>query len=230
MNESIQSRNLKGDHHAYTTLKTEKSIRRFENAITTSILKFKNSEVEILFKSILKEEAISSDSLLMIFWNTSINNELLHYLNEQVYFPAFYSGRVSLKTEEVIACLRDLKETDKEIKNWSDSTVNIGASKYLTLLKKLKLMEGSLNKSMVHPFLNDKMIVLFVYWLLAVEEKPNILESQWLKYCFSEVPIFIERIMQKKYAKYFNLNYTGDKLKIEPIIPYQNIYHALTQS
>ena len=45
-------------------------------------------------------------------------------------------------------------------------------------------MEGTLNKSITHAYLNDKMFVIFIYWLLSVELKPNILESNWLQYCF----------------------------------------------
>ena len=88
-------------------------------------------------------------------------------------------------------------------------------------------MQGSLNKIIVHPYLSDKIFVLFVYWLTTIESKSNLLESEWLKYSFSEKTVFIERLMQKKFAKYFQLNYTGDKLKIETTIPYSTIFHAI---
>ena len=35
--------------------------------------------------------------------------------------------------------------------------------------------------------------------------------------------------MQKKFSKYYNLNFNGEKMKIEPIINYQNIYNELTK-
>ena len=88
-------------------------------------------------------------------------------------------------------------------------------------------MEGGLNKKFSTPYLNDKMFILFIYWLKVIEEKSNLLESEWLKYSFCERPIFIERVMQKKFANYFQLQYSGDKLKIETLIPYENIYHAI---
>ncbi len=71
------------------------------------------------------------------------------------------------------------------------------------------------------------MFILFVYWLKAIESKPNLLESEWLKYCFSEKTVFIERLMQKKFTKYYQLNYTGDKLKIETEMPFSTIYHVI---
>jgi hypothetical protein len=226
LNDNIGSLRKVGGIHTYTAIKTDKSVKRFEKAISGSLIKFHKEDVEVMVRQVLGNENISNDSLLLIFWNASYNNELLNYLNTEIYFLAFYSGRISIKQDEVVACLKDLKEREIELKKWSDSTLQTTASKYLTLLKKFHLMEGSLNKSILHPYLNDKMFVLFVYWLTTIESKSNLIESEWLKYSFCERPVFIERLMQKKFAKYFLLNYTGDKLKIETTTPYEKIYHA----
>lgn len=227
LKESISSLRKGGGIHTFTAIKTDKSIKRFEKAISATLIKFCNAEVEALVRNMLDVEKITNDSLLLIFWNASYNNELLNYLNTEIYFLAFYSGRISIKRDEVVACLKDLKERENQLKKWSDSTLQTTSSKYLTLLKKFHLMEGSLNKTIVHPYLNDKMFIHFVYWLTAIESKSNLLESEWLKYSFCERPVFIERLMQKKFAKYFQLNYTGDKLKIETTVPHEKIYHAI---
>ncbi len=227
LKDSIGSLREGSGVNTYTAIKTDKSIKRFEKAISATLINFRSADVEVLVRNTLTGEEISNDSLFLIFWNASYNNELLNYLNTAIYFPSFYSGRISIKPDEVVACLKDLKETEIELKNWSDSTLKITASKYLTLLKKFHLMEGSLNKSIVHPYLNDKMFIHFVYWLTAIETNSNLLESDWLKYSFFERSIFIERLMQKKFAKYFQLNYTGDKLKIETTMPYEKIYNAI---
>ncbi|MDD3321434.1 MAG: DUF1819 family protein [Paludibacter sp.] len=230
MNESINALNQDGGHRSYTAIKTDKSVQRFEKAITGTLLNFKNKEFEHIFRTMISSESISNDSLFLIFLNASNNNDLLSYLNENVYFPALYSGRVGIKTTEATACLVDLKQSEPDLQKWADSTIEITASKYLTLLKKFNLMEGSLNKTIAHTYLNDKMFVIFIYWLLTIEQKPNILESPWLKYCFLEKTSFLERIMQKKFSKFYNLNFNGEKMKIEPIISYQNIYDELTKS
>lgn len=227
LNDNISSFHTAGGAHTYTTIKTGKSVKRFEKAISATLIKFCNSDIEVLVRDMIQNENISNDSLLLIFWNASFNNELLDYLNQQTFFLAFYSGRISVKQNEVAGCLKDLKERVSKLKRWSDSTIEITASKYLTLLKKFHLMEGSLNKTILHPYLNDKMFVLFVYWITAVEVKSNLLESEWLKYSFSEKSVFLERLMQKKFSKYFQLNYSGDKLKIETTMPYEKIYHAI---
>lgn len=59
------------------TIKTEKSIKRFKRAIQTTILSFKNEKIKNIFDSIIVNEGISRDFLLYLFWNASLNNELL---------------------------------------------------------------------------------------------------------------------------------------------------------
>lgn len=227
LKESTDTMLKNGGIHSYTSIKTDKSVKRFEKAITATFLQYKNDEIQYLLKSILHEKEISNDSLFLLFWNGSVNNELLHYLNIHVYFPAFYSGRLVLKKEEVSACIIELKETEQGIKNWTIETINTVARKYLTLLKKFNLMEGSQTKTIVHPYLNDTMFVLFVYWITAIESKSNLLDSEWLEYSFFDRPVFIERLMQKKFSNYFQLLYTGDKLNIETLVPYSTIYHEI---
>ena len=88
-------------------------------------------------------------------------------------------------------------------------------------------MEGSLEKIIATPYMGDKEIKLFVYWLLAVEDKPNLLENIWLQYCFLEKETFTQQIMQKKFMKYFNLQYSGNNLKVEPTFSYKELYSEL---
>ncbi len=213
-----------------TKIKTKKSVERFEKAVNSTIIHFSNNNQKEIVKNLVIKEGISLDSRLMIFWNASFNNELLDAINSSIFFPAYYSGRLILRQGEVAAFLRELKENEAQIQKWSDSTIETTASKYLTLLKKFNLLEGSINKSIKHPFLNDKIFILFIYWLLSIEDKTNILSSKWIQYSFSEKSHFVERILQKSFSKFIEVNYTGDKLQILPLIEYKNIYDVVAQS
>jgi len=228
VSQSVKSLDHGGGHHSYTAISTEKAVKRFERAIRRTLLQFRSIESGTLVKSILDAGAISRNSLVSLFWNASVNNELLYYLNEKLFFPAYYSGRITIRPKEAVACLIELRETETSLQNWSDKTINLTGSKYLTLLKKFGLMEGGQSKTILHPYLNDQMLMIFIYWLLMVETKPNLLDSEWLKYSFLERQVLIERIMQKKFTKFIDIKYSGDKLKIEPTIPYNEIYDALT--
>lgn len=218
------------DHQKFTWIKTTKAVKEYKRVIKKSLISFANKDVEILVKNILKAEAISPGTLLMLFLNFSYNNELLHYLNMKVYFPAMYNGRLTLKADEVAACMQELKQTEPELQKWSVKTIKLVASKYLTVLKKFGLMEGSAYKTITPVNINDKILMHFVYWLTAIEPKSNKLKSEWLPYAFSETQLLVDRLLQKKFNQYISLAYTGDNLKIETLIPYKNLYHALNQS
>jgi hypothetical protein len=229
LSEDMDSINKKGGIHTYTAIKTDKSVKRFEKAIKATLLDCKKSNLGFIIHQAIKSNVTNTDTLLLLFWNASLNNELLYYLNEKVFFPAFYSGRVSIKNDEVIACIKELKQSETDLKKWSEVTITTTASKYLTLLKKFGLMEGSVNKSIVHPNLNDNLLILFVYWIAAISDKPNLITNSWIQYCFSERQSFIDRLLQKKFSKYFNVVYTGDRLNIEPLIPYESIYEFISK-
>lgn len=215
------------DFQAYSNIKTTQSFKRYERAIKSTLLKFTHVNLEHLVIDDLLNQGITSKSLLLLFWNSSINNEFLHYLNTKVFFPAYYSGRISIKKEEVIACIRELRQKETAIQEWTDSTIDVTARKYIALLVKFTLMSGGHVKAINHPFIDDRLLILFVYWLLAIEPKPNILKSQWLIYSLMEKEVFIERITHKSFRKYISFQYSGDNLKIEPVIKYEELHDKL---
>jgi len=214
--------------NSITSIKTNKSVNRFMNAIHNTLLYFQTPNVEVLFRTLIEKEGISKPTLFFLFWNASVNNDLFRYLNENVYFPAFFSGRYSINYDEVVACLMDLKKEEQELEKWSGGTIKKTASKYLTLLKKFGLLEGTQTKKILHPFLDDKLLILFIFWLISISDKSNLLKSLWLKYSFTEPQTFIERITKKQFTKYIDIIYTGDNLKIEPLIEYGELYENIT--
>jgi hypothetical protein len=219
-------RNRPQAHYEYSPIRTEKAVKRFESAINRTFLGVRNPDVELMLNSMIAREGISSDVKQFLFWNAAANNDLFHLMNASVFFPALYSGRAVLRVADAAAYLVDLQRTTPALAKWSNLTLETVASKYLTLLKKLGLMEGGVKKRLQTPFLSDKMVILFTYWLKAVEERPNLLESTWLPYSLSEQQAFVQRITQKRYAKVIDFTFTGDKLKITPLLSFNDVYDA----
>ncbi len=213
-----------------SSIRTRKSVDRFEKAIRTTFFEHTDNRLVDLLVSTIKSEGISDDCLLVLFLIASSNNELFDHVNRQVYFPALYSGRTVIKAEEVLACLKELKASEPALNKWSDYTLKLTASKYLTLIKKFGLVEGTSKKTIRHPFLSDKAFVLLIYWMLAVEESSEILRSRWLIYSFNEMDLLVDRIRQNRFSKFLAIKFTGDRLKVEPLIDYKDIYYVLTQS
>lgn len=223
MNEMDPVENeLREPHYNFTSIKTSKAVDRFRRAISDNFLQFKSPDVKKLIVESLNRGGLSSDNLLLLFWHSSSNNFLLDYLNEHVFFPAFYSGRVGLSGKEPLLCLKESGIDD--IKEWSDYTLEKVSGKYLTLLKKFGLMEGKMSKTINHPYLSDRMFVIFLFWVSQVETKNNLLLSKWLKYSFMEPQYLIERLLQKKFVRFFNLTYLGDRLSIEPNFKLKDIF------
>ena len=61
-------------------------------------------------------------------------------------------------------------------------------------------MEGSLNKTISHPYLEIK--CLLFYWLLAIEIHPNIINSTVVAILFSGKSGVFRKIDAKKYTKF----------------------------
>lgn len=209
----------------YTTIKTEKAFKRFQRAIDKSMNSFKTVELKEMIQTLCNVQSLDETILLLFFWNMSVNNEMFAYLNEQVYFPILFSGRTGVTTEEVLACLKELKQREEALQKWSDSTMTTTASKYLTLMKKLGLVDGGIKKRIMHKNLSDKQFLLFIYWLMQAEESTNLSDSIWMKYGFMEKTFFIERCLQNKYRQYININFNGEILRAEPIMTYEEICH-----
>lgn len=209
----------------YTNIKTEKAFKRFQKAIDKSINNYKTESLKQMMQGVCNEQELDETMLLIFFWNMSLNNELLAYLNENVYFPILFSGRNTIKAEEVSACLKELKQTEYGLNKWSDSTISITASKYLTLLKKFGLLDGTVKKKIIYENLSERQFILFLYWLMQAEDTTNLGDSIWMKYSFMEKEYFIERCLQHKYTKYINVNFNGDILRVEPLLSYEEICH-----
>ncbi len=116
LKEDLKSLQEKGGTHNFTSIKTNKSIRRFEKAIKTTLLKCKNEIVHSILSQYIQESGITSDSLLLLFWNASVNNFLFSYLNESVFFPALYSRRSVIKKDEIVSTIFDLKQSQDSLK------------------------------------------------------------------------------------------------------------------
>jgi hypothetical protein len=132
----------------------------------------------------------------------------MHHLNRSVLFPALFSGRTGISYEEVKACLWELRQTEADLKKWSAETLSTTASKYLTILVKFGILEGSDHKSIPTIYLSDKLLALFVYWLSQVNSE-RILRLSMLIYRFCEQPVIIERLLLKKIIHFLSVYYTS---------------------
>ncbi|OMP32282.1 BrxA family protein [Mangrovimonas sp. DI 80] len=198
-------------------LRTEKSRKRFLSVLNSAFVHEDKSLNEFISK-LLKEDAIDEKSkAIILFWVFSINNQLFRELNNNVFLKYYYQGRAELPSSDIEAYLKDLISRNEKLKGkWSDITISTIASKYLTVLKKLNLLEGRKKKTFCFVRIPDELIVCLIHlYTLLHQEGSNFLEHEFSQWMFISKESILERL--KKIAKkdWLKMNYTGSTLRVE---------------
>lgn len=198
--------------------RTQNSSKRFVKAIRRLLLEFKNEEHKKIFK-----EALSDDSLrleqkyLMLFWQFNINNQLFHRLTEDYFLKCLFAGRSSLSAEEATSLLYELRRENPDELQWSEATLKLTASKYLTSLKKLGLAEGTQHKSIRYPVVGDEIFVYLVKLALAVYPEQPTETNPLFKLSFLDTASLIKRLKTIKFTTIWTLKQLGNNIQIELI-------------
>lgn len=210
-------------------LRTERSRIRVNNAIKASFLVFKNNDHRVLVQDIFTRRDILAKKELILFWQYALSNTLFRDISTQVFCKAYFSGRASLSKEDIVAYLKEFISTNKNLDlDWSESTVNTLSTKYLNLMTKLNLLDGSRIKSFKYVQPSSEEIVLFVYFSKLLEpEKKNILEYEMIPLLFLSNDDIQERLKKLSLRGYFNMTFNGVDLNIELTHSYKEICDVL---
>ena len=197
-------------------IRTEEARGRFFRAIKSAFWQFKNNEHATLIKSLFKAEGFEKTKSFTLFWMLGINNTLFESITKQAFFQAYFSGRVQIKNDEIIAYLRHERETNPVIQKWSDTTIKTVASKYLTFLKKIDFLKGRKKKQFKYIQVDHNSLIYFLYLIKAVE--PNQLDmfkSRYIDFLFTEKASLINILKKAVFAEFFDIQTTGADLKID---------------
>lgn len=210
-------------------IRTEKSRVRIKKAINSVFLQFKNEHHQDLIKTIFIDNAKPLEKELMLFWHFSLNNRLFREISTTVFSKAYYSGRIGLSKDDIIAYLKALLAQNKSLNlNWSETTISTLATKYLNFMTKLNFLEGGRNKSFRHIKPTAQSIVLFLYLAkLHDPENNNILTNDLLPLSFVALEDIQDRLKKLSLKGYFNMNFNGVALNIELTHSYKGICDAI---
>lgn len=214
----------------YFGFRTEEARGRFMRVLSSSILKFENDNQREIFRSILQHPDTKNNQFLLIIWQMAINNPLFLRLMNEVYFKFYFNGKVSISNLDVLAYLLHLKETEPAFKelNWSKKTLETVASKFLTFLKKAEVLSGSQKKKIELIQLSDQYLTFVLYLIYAVEnDLSNLYKSKFMNFCFIPQNSLFERIKGIARKDWIRMSFTGDRLKVEPIIDYKDLAHVV---
>ena len=208
-------RSIYSDENDNFTFRTTKTTNRFSKAIESGILNFANESHKQLFIDALHNGAFSlNDEYLLLFWQMVYSNKLFRQITEEVFMKAIYQGRVSLSANDILCYLRYLK-TDNNSLDWSESTLKTTSSKYLTILKKLNLAEGTIRKIILHPTISNDLFVYFIRWALLVCPTDKTLNNPFIQFGFLDHSTLIARLKKIENISYWSITQIGNDITIE---------------
>ena len=209
--------------------RTEKSRKRFLSALNSAFVSKNKTIDELASGLMLYFKNDENEQALLLFWLFSINNKLFFELNRDVFLKYYFQGRAELPKEAVIAYIKDLISRVDDLKGkWSEITIDTIASKYLTILKKLKLLEGNQKKKFTLIRVSDELLAVFIHLIDLLENrKSNFLEDDFLGFTFISKDNILDRLKRIGKKDWVKLNFNGVTLQVEPIFNNNNIIDGI---
>ncbi len=200
------------------TFRTHKTFKRFLAAIKASILQFANAKQKNMFLSTISSDEFSQkEKLLVLFWQLVYGNALFARVTNEVFMKAVYQGKSSLSVIDVLSLLYYIKETEVGELDWSEETLKITASKYLTILKKLNLADGKATKEICHPIITGQLFVYFIRWMIFTCPDNRTLENPFAMFGFMDKRSIIERLKKVEYLPLWQISQMGEDVTIDLI-------------
>lgn len=209
--------------------RTESARSRFLYAVSGSILVFANNKHKVLIKNLFSTPRHDDLKRKSVFWQLLVGNELFRMISQQVYAKAYFSGRATLAGKEIFAYLKELQSIFPKLKAFSDSTLDTIASKYLTILKKLGMVEGVAKKRLLNVRLTENEILFFTYFILSVDDATtDILKSPYQEFFFMEKPELVQALKNIKFMPFLDITSTGEALNVNLKLSPQELMDAIS--
>lgn len=211
-------------------IRTHKSRVRFQKAINGVFLQFKSSDHQTVIYRLFSHTNLSPLKKKALFFQFAINDKLFYELYKNVFLKLYFSGRLTVDKSEFTSYLYDLRDKNTEIENWSDSTIKIVASKYLTLLKKLDLVKGTVKKEFKHIIPEDETIVYMIYLIHSLGDNNfDILKNPHISFLMLSQQNLIERLKKIALSDFFNISTLGYDLEINLKYSYEEIVDVIAE-
>lgn len=209
---------LSGERESAFTFRTGNATKRFIAAIERSIICCKNQGHRELFQSALNSlELTVEQKYSIIFWQLIINNNLFSDITKNYYLRMLYAGRVALSSDEILSYLYELRREKEGELQWSESTLKINASKYLTLLKKIGLVEGDKTKNIKYQNIGDDLFLYLVRLSQVIYPEDQTSQNPLLQFSLMDETSLIKKLKSIKFTPYWAITQLGTDIKIELI-------------
>lgn len=208
--------------------RTEEARGRFFRMIKSTIFNTNSEEQSELLATIFDENCSFQNKNIVLFWQLCLSNRLFYDISVNVYLKNYYAGRSHLSARDVEDYIMHLKEIDPTIKEWSIKTIKPVASKYLTILKKLNLLEGASKKQILPVTIDNNTMVLYVYLIKSVNpDNFNFLDSEYFQLSLMSRDTFLSFAKKVGNMSFWDLTFDGTALKFTLKLKPNQIAHAL---
>ena len=208
--------------------RTERTRKRFLAAMQCNILVFANDQHKQLIEALFGSTGLESLKRRVIFWQLLVGNNLFRAISKDVYAKVYFSGRTTLASSEIYAYLKDLQNSSETLKEFSDSTLKIIASKYLTILKKLGMVDGLSKKRILNIRLSEYEVLFFTYFCLSADDSTgDILKNTYREFFFIEKPDLLQVLKNIKFMPFIDITSAGEALNVQMKLSPQELINAI---
>ncbi len=198
------------------SFRTHRTFSRFLAAIKKILLSFADDNHKKIFLDALSSKDFTfQEKLMVLFWQMIYGNQLFRRISAEVLMKAIYNGYTTISIMDILALLHHIKESESGELEWSEITIKKCASKYLTILKKLGLADGSAKKHILYPPMTSQLFLYFIRMAMTVYPSKNTLDNPMMVFSFYDRPTLIEKLKRVEFIPFWNITQIGDDLKIE---------------
>ena len=209
--------------------RTESTRKRFLAAVERTILVFASERHRQLMVALFNAPGLEALKRWAIFLQLLAGNNLFRLLTKEVYLKVYLSGRTTIAGDEVFAWLKDRQVHSPQFKIFSDSTLEKIGSKYLTILKKLGMIEGKVKKQLLNIRLSEDELIFFVYVILSVDDSTtDILKSPYREFLFLERENLIRALKNISFMPFLDIASTGEALTVQLKLSPQELVDAIS--
>jgi hypothetical protein len=209
--------------------RTESTRKRFLAAVERTILVFSSERHRQLMVALFNAPGLEALKRWAIFLQLLAGNNLFRILTREVYLKVSFSGRTTIAADEFFAYLKDLQSSSQELRKFSESTLQKIASKYLTILKKLGMVDGAVKKRLLNIRLSENELIFFVYVILSMDDSTtDILKSPYREFLFLEREELIRSLKNISFMPFINIASTGESLSVQLKLSPQELVDAIS--
>ena len=211
-------------------IRTGKSRDRFLHAIKAVFLKFKTEDHKAVFYTLFKTPGFLQAKKMALFYQFAINNDLFFDISTTVFLKLYKAGRLTADKAEFVSYLYALRDDHTEIRKWSDSTIEMIASKYLTFLKKTGFLKGRAKKEFCNITPDDFTLVYLIYLIKSLgESNSDILKNSFTPLLMLDQANLADRLKKISLVDYITVSTLGYDLNVDLKYRYEEIVDVISE-